>query len=158
RIVLVSDLQEGSRLDVLADYPWPDDVQLDLRPVKSTQPTNAGLQRLAERTDAEAGKTREVRVRVLNDAASGVDQFQLAWLGADEKPVGEPIDVYVPAGESRVVHVPRSAEAEQARRLHLTGDDCEFDNSLYLATRPQTGSTVLYVGKDATNDPQQLRY
>ncbi len=159
RIVLVSDLQEGSRLDVLADYPWPDDVELDLRPVQPREQTNAGLHRLAERTaDDSPDKPRELRVRVSNDAASAVDQFQLTWLGEGDRKVGDAIAAYVPAGESRVVRVPRPIEALSAQRLQLSGDGCEFDNTLYLATRPQADVSVVYLGTDAADDPQQPRY
>jgi hypothetical protein len=159
QIVLVSDMQEGARMDVLGDYPWPDDVRLDLRPVKPKQPTNAGLHRLSERAgDESADKPREVRVRVSNDAASAVDQFKLAWLGENEKQIGEPITAYVPSGESRVVRVPRPLEAQAARQLRLSGDSCDFDNTLYLATRPQAEVSVVYLGTDAANDPQGPRY
>jgi hypothetical protein len=159
RIVLVSDLQEGSRLDVLADYPWPDDVRLDLRPVKPAQTTNAGLHRLAKRTVNEASDgPRELRVRVSNDAASAVDQFQLAWLGKDDRQIGETISAYVPAGESRVVRVLRPNDAKDAQRLQLSGDDCDFDNTLYLAMRPQADASVVYLGADAADDPEGPRY
>lgn len=159
QIVLVSDLQEGGRMDALADYPWPDDVRLELRPVKPKQLTNAGLQRLAERSgDESADKPRELRVRVSNDAASAVDQFKLAWIGEDHEQIGEPTAAYVPAGESRVVRVPRPAAAMATRRLRLTGDYCEFDNMLYLASRPQADVSVVYLGADAADDPQQPRY
>jgi Aerotolerance regulator N-terminal/von Willebrand factor type A domain len=159
QIVLVSDLQEGGRMDVLADYPWPDDVRLELRSVKPRQPTNAGLHRLAERSAEEsADKPRELRVRVSNDAASAVDQFQLAWLGENDKQISEPVAAYVPVGESRVVRVPRPAGAMAAQRLRLTGDDCEFDNTLYLASRPQAEISVVYLGADEADNPQQPRY
>lgn len=159
QVVLVSDLQEGSRLDVLADYPWPDDVRLALRTVKPERPTNAGVHRLAERsTDKSIDAEREVRVRVSNDAASAVDQFTLAWVGKDDRPIGDPTPAYVPAGESRVVRVPRPVGEVTAQQLQLSGDGCDFDNTLYLATRPQANVSVVYLGGDDADDPQSPRY
>jgi hypothetical protein len=117
------------------------------------------LHRLAERSiEASADKPRELRVRVSNDAASAVDEFQITWLDKDDKPLAEPISAYVPAGESRVVRIPRPPDAAAAQRLHLTGDDCEFDNTLYLAARAQADISVVYIGSDTPNDPQGPRY
>ena len=59
RIVLISDLQQGSRLDALGDFEWPSDVELDLKTV-ADDGSNAGLQRLADPAEAEpAGADRE---------------------------------------------------------------------------------------------------
>ena len=32
-------MQRGSRLQVVGDYPWPADVELELRPIVASQPT-----------------------------------------------------------------------------------------------------------------------
>ena len=155
RIVLISDMQQGSRLNALADYPWPEDVELELRPVKLAQRSNAGLHRLAERP-ASANATGELRVRVSNDAESAVDQFRVQWLDDEGRRVGESTAIYVPAGESRAVRIRRPESV--AKRLQLSGDGCDFDNSLYFATRSEAELDVVYVGTDAENDPQGLRY
>ncbi len=198
RIVLVTDLQQGSRLDELADHQWPADVPLDLRTVTTTQATNAGLQLLSDGAPTELPNSAgDLRVGVYNDKESTTDQFKLTWLDAKDQPLAAAIDVYVPAGESRVIKVPRPASAtigtaqqpagaagdktvksEQAaespnsekeksltdtaqfagQRLHLTGDANEFDNTLYLAARPQTEISVVFIGVDEANDPSGLRY
>ena len=156
RIVLVTDLQQGSRIDErLADYQWPVDVPLDLRTVKSTQPTNAGLHLLADGRRAELPQpAMNCACSVYNDKESAIDQFKLTWLGGEDQPIGAPIDVYVPAGESRVVRVPRPLAKLAARSgSRLSGDDCDFDNTLYFAARPQAEMSVVYLGNDAANDP-----
>jgi hypothetical protein len=65
RIMLVSDMQEGSRLSALADYPWPEDVELELKTVTLKQKTNAGLHYVTN-DEREATAERDVRVRVSN--------------------------------------------------------------------------------------------
>ena len=156
RIVLISDLQQGSRLDVLEQFEWPSDLELDLKTV-ATAGSNAGLQWLAGPDvgeSAAAGGANDLRVRVSNDAMSGTESFGLAW--TDDK--APPIPAYVPPGESRVVRVPRPAGATPRRSLRLQGDTQEFDNVLYLAAEARESAAVLYVGRDAPDDPAGLAY
>ena len=51
-IVLVSDLQVGSRLDTLQAYEWPKGVDLLVEPVTGRNPTNAGVQLVADGPDS----------------------------------------------------------------------------------------------------------
>lgn len=158
QIVLVSDLQEGSSRDALDAYQWPADVQLIAATVTSRGVTNAGLHPaplVAEDTN-DAGES--VRVRVTNDRGSQVEQFELAWLDnrGNRVPNGA-VQAYVPPGESRVVRVPRPAKAP-CSRLALAGDDHDYDNVLYVAAPFQQQFTVLYVGNDAADDVDGLRY
>lgn len=164
-IVLISDMQTGSRLGVLGDYPWPADVQLELKRVAVADPTNAGLWRLAENAAADqrggaAGK-RELRIRVANAADSDAEQFQLQWTSGAGTPVGPSVDVYVPAGESRVVRVDppaTDADADDEPRLVLHGDDHKFDDSLYFVPDDRRQLTIAYLGSDKASDPKGLRY
>jgi hypothetical protein len=161
RIVLVSDLQQGSRLDVLGDFEWPSDVELELKTVSDIG-SNAGLSRLAESVEADPsgadqGQAQGLRVRVSNEAGSR-DTFELLWVDAGGSTVGKPIDVYVPPGESRVVRVPRPAPPALGRTLRLTGDAHPFDNTLYLADERREEMTVLYIGSDRADDPAGLLY
>ncbi|MEX2317880.1 MAG: BatA domain-containing protein [Pirellulales bacterium] len=160
RIVLVTDLQQGSRLDALADYQWPVDVPLELRTVTTPQTTNAGLQLLSESAPTDTpGAEGELRVSVYNDKSSAADQFKLTWLDEKDQSLGASIDVYAPAGESRVVRVTRPpGQAAEGQRLRLSGDACDFDNTLYFAARPQAELSVVFLGNDPANDPSGLRY
>ena len=156
RIVLVSDLQQGNRLDVLEQFEWPSDVELDLKTV-ATEGSNAGLQWLA---GSDAGElttpqgANDLRVRVSNDATSKMESFGLTW--TDDK--APPIPAYVPPGESRVVRVPRPPSTAPRRSLRLQGDTQEFDNVLYCASEAKESATVLFVGRDAPDDPAGLYY
>lgn len=158
RVVLVSDMQQGSRLGVLADYPWPEDIRLELRSVRPAQANNAGLHLADQQANDSPADTADLRVRVVNDAESAVDQFQLQWFDAEELLVSEPTTAYVPAGESRIVRVRRPEDASAAQRLRLSGDDCEFDNTLYITSDAQSELSVLYLGADRADDPHGLRY
>jgi hypothetical protein len=158
RVVLIGDLQQGSRIDALGDFEWPSDVELELKTV-ADHGSNAGLQWLADQAETEPSEANEsLRVRVSNDPASRRESFELAWV--DEKGVGagKPVPVYVPPGESRVVRVPSVPHASTHRTLRLRGDTVEFDNTLYLAAGRKDDATVFYVGKDTADDPAGLLY
>jgi hypothetical protein len=168
RVLLVSDLQQGSHLDAIADHEWPNDVPLDLRAVATPQQTNAGMQLLADAPGPSTVGTREgeasaaageLRVRVLNDRESSADQFQIQWVDTANQPAGPPQTVYVPAGESRVARVALpAADSPLDLRLRLAGDSSDFDNSLYFASRPSEEVEVVYLGTAARNDPSGLSY
>ncbi len=157
KVVLISDLQQGSRLDALGSFEWPSDVELELKTVSETG-SNAGLQWLIDSAEAEssAEASRDLRVRVSNDASSRHESFSLAWKDDKGSDAGAPVSVYVPPGESRVVRVPRPSNPLQS--LRLSGDVHGFDNTLYLATERPEDATVLFIGNDAADDPTGALY
>ncbi|OJW26928.1 MAG: hypothetical protein BGO49_21920 [Planctomycetales bacterium 71-10] len=150
RIVLVSDLQRGSRLDALGDFDWPSDLTLDVRPLRA-KGSNAAVERVVDAD--EVGRADGLRVRVSNDADADRDAFTLAWEGDPKTP---PTPATVPPGESRVVRIPTPAGDRTA--LRLSGDAHDFDDVLYVATEPERPSTVLFVGPDRSDDPEGLLY
>jgi hypothetical protein len=66
--------------------------------------------------------------------------------------------VYVPPGQSRVVKLPRPAEALLADRLALAGDDHEFDNAFYVVPPKKQVVRLVYVGADAADDAKGMQY
>lgn len=151
RIVLISDVQQGSRLDALGDFDWPSDLTLDVRAL-AAKGSNAALERIV---DADEGDRPPdgLRVRVSNDADADRDAFTLAWEGDPKSP---PIPATVPPGESRVVRIPKPPGDRTT--LRLSGDAHEFDDLLYVATEPERPATVLFVGPDKPDDPEGLLY
>ena len=145
RIVLISDLQEGARIDALRTYHWPDDVELVVRTVAPVGADNAGLH-LASTDEASH---ENLRVRVSNSRDSTKEQFTLHWEN-EFGPVAdqEPINVYAPSGESRVVRVPLPPAGAAADRLVLAGDEHPFDNTLFRLPTRQVELSLLYVGDD----------
>ena len=165
RIVLISDLQQGSRLTGLRAHRWPTEIEVSIATITPTATTNAGLQIVApgleDRHTRDAGT---VRVRIDNAADSQRDRFQIGWVEtaaeSDKKPTSDNarIDVYVPAGQSRIVQAPpRPAEVEAAY-LKLTGDDQEFDNVAYHVAAKPAEMKIWYLGDDTGEDPQKPRY
>ncbi|MBC8875305.1 MAG: BatA domain-containing protein [Planctomycetes bacterium] len=160
QIVLISDLQQGSDLEPLPSYEWPVGVQLAIERVVPAEMANAGLHVAPERTDDEEIDTGEaVRVRVTNDRESDVDQFRLRWLDEFGHPVDDqPVNSHVPPGESRIVRLPRPVVSPLMTGIILSGDGNDFDNTLFLTPMRQQTFHVMYVGNDASDDPDGLRY
>jgi hypothetical protein len=159
RIVLVSDLQQGSRIEALGNFEWPSDVELELKSVADPG-SNAGLHGLAEVVETGVSEADpRLRVRVSNDTGSR-DRFELVWVDSSGSSEGadKPLEVYVPPGASRVVRVPRPQGPGPARSLRLKGDAHTFDNTLYLADEGREQATVVYVGNDRPDDPAGLFY
>ena len=163
QIVLISDLQEGSRLDVLQAFEWPKGVELQIEPVKAKRVTNAGLQLVTDLADAgNSGPDASPRVRVSNASDSKREQFQVGWARAGQPGfVGAPVDAYVPPGQSRILLAPKAppvSPGPAADRLVLTGDDEDFDNTVYV-TPPLTEHIALaFLGQDPEKDPTQCLY
>lgn len=158
RIVLISDLQQGSRLEALGEIEWPRDVELEVRILTSDGP-NAGLHPLPEGDTPERGEANaRVSIRVSNDSASRREAFEIRWIDPRGTPAGKAVPVYVPPGESRVVRVPRPAGTAPDLALRLDGDVHGFDNMLYLAADPRREETVVFVGMDRPDDPTGLLY
>jgi hypothetical protein len=156
QIILISDMQEGSQLDGLQGYEWPRGVEVRLDPVTPRHPTNAGLQWLAANDDsAEAGTNLVTRVRVSNSANATREQFQLHWA---DVPGAAPLDVYVPPGQSRIMPAPALPPNTHGERLVLTGDDDDFDNTVYVLQPEAEHISVIFAGDEAENDSTQPFY
>jgi hypothetical protein len=158
RVVLVSDLSQGSRLEALGDFEWPSDVELELKTV-SESGSNAGVSALVDSRQTEpAAPEGQRRVRVFNDASSRREQFSLNWVDAKGNPTGNPTDVYVPPGESRVVRVPWPQIASARPVLRLDGDTYAFDNTLYFVDERRQEAVVSFIGSDRADDSAGLLY
>ncbi|MGC3960073.1 MAG: BatA domain-containing protein [Verrucomicrobiota bacterium] len=157
QIVLVSDFQEGGKFSALQGQEWPRGIELVSERVEAKS-SNAGLQLLADanETAASAGK---IRVRVSNESNSKREQFQVGWAKADGSFVTNATDVYVPAGQSRVVVLPALENNSGADRIVLRGDDESFDNGVFNLPTEATRISVLYIGNDsATNSRAPLYF
>ncbi|HVY68761.1 MAG TPA: BatA domain-containing protein, partial [Verrucomicrobiae bacterium] len=157
QVVVLSDFQEGARLDGLQGHEWPRGTEVVLEPLKPRHPTNAGLQWQTERDDVEHTGTNEmVKVRVLNASDSKQEQFRVGWTRAGEKSfTGTPVDAYVPPGQLRVVAVPVPPGEGAAEHLHLEGDEEDFDNTVHRVPGHTEQLSVLYLGEEDEKDATQ---
>ncbi|MCI0745841.1 MAG: BatA domain-containing protein [Verrucomicrobia subdivision 3 bacterium] len=159
QIVVISDLQEGSRFQSLQGYEWPRGIEVVFERVGGAARANAGLHPATEVESSSATKDERASVRVSNASDSKREQFRLTWINAQNAaPVGNSIDVYVPAGKTRVVAAPKRPEGAAEARLVLSGDDDPFDNTLHVGVAEPDRVRVLYAGTAAEDDPEDLLY
>lgn len=148
-IVIISDLQEGSRLDGLQGFEWPKGLNVGVETLKARRTGNAGVQLVGEREDVGPAAEVNQRVRVVNASNSRREQFKLAWAGG----TNAPIETYVPAGQSRILQLPPNTQ--RSGELVLTGDEEDFDNRVYWVGTRQARVEVAYLGPEAETDTTQ---
>ncbi len=163
QIVLVSDLQQGSKLDALLAYEWPQGLELMAKVIPCQGATNASLQLVTSRDSLAPAREDDLPdIRITNSPDATNDRFQLRWAGASgSTPEGggaASVDVYVAAGHSTVVRAPTRSDRQTAGKLLLTGDDQDFDNTLYIMPELRRQVNVLYVGSDDPNDTAGMLY
>ena len=159
QIAVISDFQEGSRLESLQGYEWPKGVTLVIERLTPKHLGNASLHLVTGSDTGDPKKIEGLRVRVGNSADSRREEFKIGWAGsAGGGIVGAPTSVYVPPGQSRVVLVPLAPEAGKLDRIVLQGDDDDFDNTVY-AIPPETSQLkVIYFGEESEQDAKQPLY
>jgi len=157
QVVLVGDLQQGSRLETLRSYEWPERTELVVRAIEAEGTTNATLQLLTDRDDLAVTDGRHrTPVRITNSPDAAAEQFTLRW--ADSDLADSITDVYVAPGHSAVVHVPTPTDKQAGHTLILSGDDHDFDNTLYLAPQLKQQINIVYLGTGDPNDPREMSY
>ncbi len=159
QIVLVSDLQQGSKLDALLAYEWPQGLGLLAKAIPCQAATNASLQLVTNRDSLAPTRDDDLPdIRITNSPDATIDRFQLRWADMTESTPRAALDVYVAAGHSTVVRAPAKPDRQAAGRLILTGDDQDFDNTLYVMPELRRQVNVLYVGGDDPNDTAGMLY
>ena len=150
QVILISDLQQGSDIDALNTYEWPENTELIVKPVVAKKTTNAAMQVMASSNyTTQSDPNEQLRVRIINSSDASAERFQLSW--ADFKSVDasvKPASVYVPPGESVVTELPAGPNDIIGRKLLLSGDGQDYDNTLYLAPNLVQQVNILYLGTD----------
>lgn len=156
RIVVISDLQAGARLDGLQGFEWPKNIDVEVIPVAAEHPGNAGLHLLqAEARLSFATTNAPPRARVQNSAGSTREQFRVSW-AENGVPAGEPAPVYVPPGESRIISPPPAPAG--ANQLILLDDPVEFDNRAWWVSEQRQEVDILHHGTPAPDNPREPLY
>ena len=160
QIIVISDLQSGSRLDVLSSYHWSKNVQVLFEPVQARNQGNASIQIAPMSSESAEYQTNPVvRVRVSNSPDSKKEQFQAGWAELDKSSyLGTPQTIYVPPGQSRVIAVSRKENKEGFGRILLRGDTGEFDNSVYWAAPVSRTNRIIHLANDLETDRTQPNY
>lgn len=151
RIVLITDFQEGARLDTLRGMVWPENIAVEVVRVEAPNTDNFTLSLAASsRTsfptrsseDATTAQPNELensfyRVRLSNTRDSKVSDYHL-----DTSP---PMSGYLPPGASRVLSIPGVAGT-----VSLTGDAWDFDNRIYIAPVQPKAVKIVFIGDEKT--------
>lgn len=155
-VVLISDLQEGAKLDGLQGHDWPTGVKVAVERVEPSRRGNAGLEILSQ-ANTKIGESDAVHVRITNARDSREEKFQLAWDAANAG-ASAPMKIYLPPGQSRSFTAPKLASTAASARLRLSGDEETFDNISYYAAPEIERARIAWFGTDSVNDPEKLRY
>ncbi len=158
QVVVISDMQQGARVEALQAYDWPENVQAAFHTVAANN--GNAVVRVAEVADASLEDAVDqsgarFRLRLANSADAKRETFKVYWAN-EQGPLAEEVAVSAPAGETRVVGLP--APPPGADRVVLAGDDSDFDNTFYFAATPEQELEIGLFMDDAPEDPLQLRF
>jgi hypothetical protein len=135
-IIVISDLQKGSRLDAVQGYEWPTGIRVTLEQIGEDDQGNAGIEQVASSNSAN-GINDELEFLAHTTAGETLSQI-----------------VHVPPGRSRVVELPGEWEGKTVERLAIRGDAAEFDNQFHFAQNRQQTVRIVYIGEDKPNDAE----
>lgn len=139
RIVLISDLQEGSATEALRSQVWPETLSVEIHRVEAANPDNLTLSLAAETSEIPAQADARTRVRISNNRNSRITDFRL-----DTQP---PVSGHLPPGASRVISVPRAGSS-----ITLLGDAWDFDNTIHVAPAQPKPVKVAFIGDASTRN------
>ncbi|MCA9261109.1 MAG: BatA domain-containing protein [Planctomycetales bacterium] len=150
RVVLVSDMQRGSRLEALQDYAWPMDVELQVRRVESKTPGNASLRLVVdEQSMLDEDPSFRALLAVTPDALGF--PLQGGWLADDGAPLEPTFTRDMESGAVRAVPL-EAPQPVGSPGFYLRGDDCDFDNVYYQAPRREQRLGLVYCGPEEEQD------
>lgn len=155
-IVLITDLQEGAKLDGLQGHDWPLGVKVIVENIAGKRHANAGLE-IASQVANKPSQENIIPVRVTNARDSGREKFRLSW-SAENNSASESAEIYLPPGQSRTFPAPKISTNLIAGELRLAGDEESFDNATFYAAPELENLQIAYFGADSENDPEKMRY
>jgi len=150
-IVVISDLQKGSRLGDVQGYEWPTGIKVTLRQIGEDDQGNAGIEQVASRAPWAAAEAVP-SFRISNSANGIGDELEFLAHTATGETLSQ--KVHVPPGRSRVVELPGEWAGKSVERLAIRGDAAEFDNQFHFAQNRQQTVRIVYIGEDKPNDAE----
>ncbi len=175
-IVVVTDFQNGSHLESLAEYRWPASCKVRIERVDAIGKGNARavvldaddlgnirneanknrVQRLLKSDNAEDG-TDKIRIRVINSPSAATESFRLTWLDTKLSPIESTrTNCQVPAGGALTVRMPSPPAG--ATCLQLDGDSADFDNRYYLVGSEPAKLNLLCIESSSVSPDETLGY
>ena len=154
-IILISDFQEGSRVEGLQGWEWPREVFVTSIALTPKQTGNAGLQLAPDSSPLAAGEAPQARVRLWNAPDSTGEQFQIGWAATGGAFTGPAQDVVLPPGQSKVVSLPWPAASALPSRILLKGDTASFDNTVFTAPPAVVEVAASYFGAESLTDSKK---
>jgi hypothetical protein len=154
-IILISDFQEGSRVEGLQGWEWLREVFVTSIALTPKQTGNAGLQLAPDSSPLAAGEAPQARVRLWNAPDSTGEQFQIGWAATGGAFTGPAQDVVVPPGQSKVVSLPWPAASALPSRILLKGDTASFDNTVFTAPPAVVEVAASYFGAESLTDSKK---
>lgn len=151
-ILVISDLQKGSRLGDVQGYEWPTGIKVSLDQIGEDDQGNCGIEQVAART-LWAATESVPSFRVSNSSNASTDEFEfVAQVSTDDDPLSQ--KVHVPPGRSRVIEFPTEWLGQSINQLSVRGDVADFDNTFYFAQEKQQSVRIVYIGEDKPDDAE----
>ncbi|MBL9181406.1 MAG: BatA domain-containing protein [Verrucomicrobiaceae bacterium] len=148
RIHLISDLQEGAKLDALRTIAWPAEITLQLHRIDAAVNDNLSLALAAsEVADSLRESSLSTRLRLSNTRDSALRDFTLAWEGGAK---ADAITAQLPPGASRILPAPPNST--NTTTLTLSGDKHDFDNRVFITPPQPRAVRIHFLGKEASRD------
>ncbi len=157
KIVVISDFTAGAQVSGLAGLNWPKGCEVNLQTVLPAHDGDASLQWLGwQQTDQ--GLTLRVRVGQSQKSTATALTVQLHDSKTNAA-IGDPQKIKLQASDKQIVALPvPDTVAGQPLRVDLTGDQENFDNSVWAVRPDARQMTLVYYGDHAANDLRHARF
>jgi hypothetical protein len=154
-IVLVSDLQAGSQVDALANYPWPKNCCLRIEKISAVESSNLSTAFLDIEEDAQP--IEEIPIRLFNRGGDARQTAELQWLDATGQPLGKAgLQREVAANQGLVVRMPKLDQPQGI--LEVRGDQATFDNRRWFAQVPEKAMGWVCLDTASGNTAEDLGF
>ncbi|HYG21627.1 MAG TPA: BatA domain-containing protein [Verrucomicrobiae bacterium] len=153
-IVLISDLQEGGRLDGLQGYDWPAGMNVVVETAAPRRVGNAGIAPMLDNRQSPDAMT--TAARLVNSRDSSGERFRVHWKASGGN-TSEWIEAYVPPGQIRTLTRP-SSNAVRQLEVELAGDPEIFDNRAWFVLPEAQHVRIAWLGVEGATDPDKLRF
>lgn len=172
-IVVITDFQQGTNLEKLADHSWPESIKVRLERVAPKSSSNARANVVVNKQTAITPTDRikddkSLRVFVSsesssdNNVASGNEStrnetLELAWLDANGRPIESTRTAApVPAQSNLIVSIP--PPPVESTTLRLSGDKATFDNDYFIAPIVQSEFSLVCIDDSKRLPEDSLAY